>query len=159
LPDAKLHVYSMSLDKGRQGGAVDEALKPIFDLAIAASQQGVDIRRPGGDLDMSPAYRQARVHLHPGHPDDMLASTLAESQAAGIPAVARPLGAAAERIQDGRTGFLAPDEAAFANTALTLLKDDGVFWGFSRDAKLLQAGRSWEIAAEQFEAVLAQRPA
>jgi glycosyltransferase involved in cell wall biosynthesis len=119
----------------------------------------VEIRRPGGDLDMAPAYRQARVHLHPGHGDDMLASTLAESQASGLPAVARPLGAARERILDGKTGFLAPDAEAFANTALTLLKEDGVFWGFSRDARLAQAGRSWEAASADFEAALAQRPA
>jgi hypothetical protein len=154
LPQARLRLYSAGLAKGLEGGPVPEGLAPILAAVKAAAAQGVEAVRPQGDLDMAQAYRTARVHLHPGHADDALASTLAESQAAGLPAVVRRLGAAPERIVDGQTGFVAPDDEAFANVALRLLSDDTLFWSQNREARFAQTGRGWERAAEELESIL-----
>lgn len=151
VPEAELHIYSMVLDRGQQGGEVPDALKPVLVQALEGRAQGVRIHRPQGDLGMAEAYAQARVHLYPGHRDDMACFTLMDSQAVGLPAVARPLGAVPERIHNGQTGYVVPDDEAFANVALQLLTNDDVFWGMNRDARLMQRERSWDTVAAAFE--------
>jgi glycosyltransferase involved in cell wall biosynthesis len=84
----------------------------------------------------------------------MVCWTLLDSQACGLPAVARPLGGARERIRDGQTGQLVPDDDALVNLTVRLLGDDDTFWGMSRDARLLQRERSWDVAAAEFDALL-----
>ncbi len=154
-PEAELHVYSMALDKGQLGGGVDDRLKPVLAPALEARKFGVTIVRPKGDMGMAEVYRSAQVHLYPGHADDMACFTLAESQACGLPAVARPLGAVRERIRDGQTGWLVPDDDAFVNVTLQVLKEDSVFWGINQEARTLQRDRSWDKVAAEFESLWA----
>ncbi len=152
-PEAELHVYSATLDKGTLGGDVPEPLKPVFDRAAALRDEGVVIQRPRADPDMSEAYRAARVHLHPGADNEVYCATLAESQAVGLPAVSRRFAAAAERIRDSETGFLVPDDEAFVSCAMLLLGHDDIFNGRSADARRLQRERTWDAAAAEFEAL------
>lgn len=150
-PEAQLHVFSMVLDKGQLGGEVPDAIKPVLAQALEARAQGVTVVRPRGDMGMAEEYRQARVHLYPGHSDDMGCFTLMESQACGLPAVARPLGAVRERVVDGQTGYVVPDDEAFANVALQFLTNEDVFWNFNRDGRLMQRHRGWDVVAGEFE--------
>lgn len=154
VPEARLALYSAVLDKGRQGAEVPPEIRPILDKAMGLAGAGVVIERPLGDLDMSGVWRQARAHLFPGHADDWLATTLTESQASGIPAVARPLGAAPERLIDGQSGQLVPDAEAFANVSAELMANESLFWSMSRDAKLHQASRGWDVVAQELEALV-----
>lgn len=154
VPEAELHIHSMSLAKAAEGGEVEEALRPLAERVLAARDHGIVIQRPGGDGFMAQAYREARVHLYPGHDGDTTAFTLMESQAAGLPAVLRPLGAAPERVANGRSAYVAPDDDAFANLAAMLLGDAGIGGAMGAEAKSIYAGRSWDAAAEHFEALL-----
>ena len=153
VADAELHVYSATLDKGELGGEVPERLKPVLGQAVAARAHGVVIQRPCADPDMAEAYRAARVHLYPGAENEVYCSTLAESQAVGLPAVARRFPAVGERIRDGESGFLVPDDQAFASCAILLLIDDSVFRSRSADGRAHQRARSWDAAAVEFEAL------
>lgn len=153
VPDAELHIYSATLAKGLAGGEVPEPVRPVLRRVLASPGMGIEVHAPGNDSEMAEVYRGARVHLYPGHPDDMGCWTLAESQACGLPAVARPLGAAADRIIDGRTGYLVPDADALANVAAMVLKDDAVFRSLSAEARATQRFRGWDAAAAEFEAL------
>lgn len=154
-PTAELHLHSMMLSRAADGAFVEGEERPLVDKAMAAEPHGVVIVRPQGDYLMADAFREASVHLYPGHPDDMCCFTLMESQAAGLPAVLRPLGAAPERVADGRSGFVAPDDDAFANLAIMLLNEEAVRRSASAEARALYKERTWEAAAERFEAMLA----
>jgi len=151
VPEARLRVYSSVLDRGRLGGDVPDDVQPILDAALALSSRGVEIERPKADSGMAEDYRAARAHLYPVMETEMYCSTLAESQACGLPAVARPGGAVAERIVEGRTGYVVPDEDAFVNVAVELLRDDDTYDALSHEAKALQAKRGWDAAAAEFE--------
>ena len=151
VKNAQLHVFSAALTRGRLGGEVPASFRPLFDRAMALKDKGVVIAQPLADSDMATAYREARVHLHPGHGDEFYCSTLAESQAVGLPAVIRRAAAAVERVRDGETGFVVRDDEAFANCAMLLLTDDSVFKGRSEDARAHQRGRTWDDAAADFE--------
>lgn len=152
---AELYVYSAVLDKGALGGEVPEAIKPVFDKAMALKGDGVIIQRPQADPLMADTYRFARAHLHPGRDSEIFCSTLAESQAVGLPAVTRHTAAAAERVRDGASGFVVPDDEAFANCAMLLLTVDGVYKGRSIEAREFQRGRDWDDAAAEFESLFA----
>ncbi len=153
-PEAELWLYSALLDRGLQGAELPEEMRPLLAKVKEAGVHGLRVAAPMGDSDMAQSYRTARVHLYPGHAEDMACFSLVETQACGLPAVARPLGATRERIRDGQTGYIAPDDAAFANVAISLLSDDAVYQSLSRDAALLQRSRTYEVAAAEFEAAL-----
>lgn len=154
VPEAELHVYSMSLAKAAEGGAVEPDLQPLAARVLAARDHGIVIQRPGSDGQMAQAYGEAQVHLYPGHAGDTTAFTLMESQAAGLPAVLRPLGAAPERVGNGHSAYVVPDDDAFANLTAMLLADPHVAASMGAEARSLYTGRTWDAAAEQFEALL-----
>ena len=153
LPEAVLKIYSTALDRGRLGGKVAETLYPVYERAVRALDSGVVIERPQADPGMAEAYRGGRVHLYPGLDGDVHCSTLAESQACGLPAVARPGGAVDERIVDGKTGYVVPDTEAVVNLTLLLLRDDTTYHSINREARTLQRSRTWDAAAAEFEAL------
>lgn len=151
VPDAELHIHSMTLAAAAEGRDIDEALRPLATKVMEAAAHGVSVLRPQGDHLMAEALKEASVHLYPGHADDMGAYTLMESQAAGCPAVIRPLGGAPERITDGHSGYVAPDDDAFANLAALLLSDRAVQAQMSAEARALWKGRSWDGVAAALE--------
>lgn len=153
-PEAELHIYSLSLAKAADGGTVEPDLQMLAAKVLAARDHGVVILRPGADGVMAQAYSEARVHLYPGHADDCTAFTLMESQATGLPAVLRPLGAAPERAVNGHSAYVVPDDEAFANLAAMLLTNDTLARSMGAEAKAYYSGRSWDAAAEKFEAML-----
>lgn len=151
VPGAALHVYSAAFKRAEAGEALAEDLRPLYDKARAGAAHGVTIMAPGGDRDMAKAYAQARVHLYPGSEREMYCSTLAESQAVGVPAVARPIGAVKERFIDRQSGFLAGDDDAFVENAVAMLSDDDAFRAASDTARRGGRSRSWDTAASEFE--------
>ena len=156
VPTAQLHLFSALLDRGRLGAEVSAAVAPILAQAKAAAPNGVVISRPQGDYAMAEVYRAARVHLYPGQPSEAYAATLSETQATGLPAVARASGpAVAERIVDGETGFICGDDERFAAASIELLQDPAAFTRMSAAARRLQRGRTWAVAAAQWEELLA----
>lgn len=148
-PTAELHVYSGILDRGVLGGGIAPDYAAIFETVTAARAHGVVVKRPGSEPVMAEAYRAARAYLHPG--PELHGFALADAQATGLPAVARPGAAVGERIVDRETGTIAATDAAFAGAVLELLGDRVAFERQSANARLLKRGRSWAIAAAEWE--------
>ncbi len=156
VPDAELHVYSALLNKGDLGAEVPDAVKPVLELAIAGRAHGIVLLRPQPDPQMAEAYRAARVHIYPGQVGEPLAWTLAETQATGLPAVAMASSALMPaRVVDGQTGKVAPAEANLVAGIVDLLTDRAMFDRMSAAARLLKRGRTWAIAAAEFEEAFA----
>jgi glycosyltransferase involved in cell wall biosynthesis len=101
-----------------------------------------------------PALRGARIMLYRGDPGETFCRAVAEAQALGVPAVVQPIGALAERVKDGVTGFIAADDKTFAQRAIALLSDDAL-WRRQHEAALsLQRGLGPDEVAQRFEAFL-----
>ncbi len=152
LPWAELHVFSAALQAASEGRTVAGSYARIHAIAAAAEKSGVRIRRPLPDTELVEVLRTARVHLYPSDPNEVAALTLAESQAVGLPAVARPQGAAGEQIQDGKTGFVCDDDNQFAENAIRLLDDHATFARLSEHARERRK-RPWSAVAEEFLAL------
>ncbi|KAA5607087.1 glycosyltransferase family 4 protein [Roseospira marina] len=151
LPDASLHIYSALLSAGVAGERVPPSVKPMVERVQALSDAGVEVREPQPEGALADAWSTARVFLHPGQAWDFGCWSLVEAQAAGLPAVARPLGGAAERIANGDSGMLVPDEAAFENVTVQILRDDGLYAGMVEEARAPGRRRSWDDAAVDLE--------
>ncbi len=154
---AELHIYSASLFNG----AVPDRLKEIAEAVADARGANVRVKSPSSNSEMAAAYSSARVHLYPVIGSEFYGSTLAESQACGTPAVIYAANSGTkvveESIGNGQTGYIAPDDDAFINLTLELLAEDtAMYQSLSRDAKTLQAGRNWQNAAIEFEALWKQ---
>ncbi len=151
--EASLHIYSAGLYKAQTGGDVPDKLRPIFEKIQKAHEHGVIVHKPGSDMEMALAYRSAACHLYPGAETEMYCSTLAETQAIGLPCVARPVGACSERVKNGQTGFLVPDVEGMANVTVHLLTKSASRENMSRDCRMMQRARTWDVAAAEFEAL------
>lgn len=158
VPEARLSVYSAVLSKGLRSGEVPDNIAPILEQVKAAASANVVVVDPLPDPGMNDVYRKSRVHLYPGDAQDFACWTLTESQAAGLPAVARPLGGTDERIDNGETGYLVPDAAAFVNLAVQILSNDDVYRNLSTAAADVRRRKVWATAAEALDAFVANLP-
>jgi hypothetical protein len=146
VEDARLVLYSALLARGAAGGPVPDAVAPVLAAALQARQDGVVVSEPQSDEEMAFLYRDCRVHLHPAPGDDPFSFALADSQACGLPALARRGSAADGVIVDGETGYLAPDDEAFVNLTTLFLDEDDAFEKCSGRAREVGRARQWGAA-------------
>jgi hypothetical protein len=152
VPGARLHVYSALLSKPEaEGDIVPAAFSALYDKALAAAGKGVFVQQPLPDAGMARVYQGARLHLHLGHPEDFACWTIGESQACGVPAVGKMRGGLADRVINGQTGYLVPDDDAVANVAVQILTDDGVFARMAAASAEGHRRRTWDMAAREVE--------
>jgi glycosyltransferase involved in cell wall biosynthesis len=96
------------------------------------------------------------VHLYPVIKNEYYGSTLAETQACGLPVVIYQGSEIAisvkERGSDDETGYVAPDDYAFANLVVQLLlKDADIYGSLAYKVETQKAARNWQKAAIEFE--------
>lgn len=153
-PAAELHLYCGPGVYGAAGEKHAAAMQAVLAHADALAGKGVRRFAPLPRGDLVAALRDARVMLYRGDPNETFCLAVAEAQALGLPAVVQPIGSLRERVQDGVTGFTAPDADSFAGNAVALLSDDAL-WRRQHEAALrLQRGLSGDDVAQRFEKFL-----
>ncbi len=153
MPKAELHLYCGPSVYGSAGAAKGDAMREVLARAIALSDKGVRRFDPVARPELIAALGGSRAMLYRGDPGETFCLAVAEAQALGLPAVVQPLGSMSERVQDGVTGFVAPDEETFARHAIALLGDD-VLWRRQHQAALrFGRGLDGDDVARQFEAL------
>jgi hypothetical protein len=152
---AELHVFSGAATYGWFGRSKLAAIRPVLEKAEGLGPQGVVLRQPVPEGALAVELTGARVLLYRGDPGETFCLAVAEAQAAGVPAVVQDIGCVAERVMDGTTGFVAPDDEAFAAAAIRLLGDDGLWQEQSPAALARQRGWGWDEAAAAFKELIA----
>ncbi|MBI1206240.1 MAG: glycosyltransferase [Azospirillum sp.] len=148
VPGAELHVFA-----GREtyGGQPDAKLEAALRAAAGQAGAGVVLRRPVGKAALVEEFRQARAMLYRGDAGETFCFAAAEAQAMGVPLVTAGVGALAERVCHGVTGFLAPEDAGFATAAVQVLTDDRL-WSAQHHAALARRGDGgWDQRAAAWE--------
>jgi glycosyltransferase involved in cell wall biosynthesis len=151
VPGAELHLFT---GPATYAGRNAERMAAVLKHARALSSEGVAQRAPLPKGELAAALTAARVMLYRGDPGETFCLAVAEAQAVGLPAVVQPVGCLAERVVDGETGFLAPDDESFAARAVALLSDDGLWRRQRRAALARQRDWTWDRAAGAFEALI-----
>jgi glycosyltransferase involved in cell wall biosynthesis len=148
VPGAELHCYTGS---ATYGGDPRLAARAAPVLARAAATPGVRLLAPVARPLLRDRLLGARAMLYRGDPGETFCLALAEAQALGLPAVVTALGAVPERVQDGETGVVAASDAAFAQAAIALLRDNTLWTAMHRAALARGAGPGWDAVAAEFE--------
>jgi glycosyltransferase involved in cell wall biosynthesis len=156
VPGAELHIYAGASVYGGNA-AKTAAMTAVLDRADALAEFGVRRFAPVSHDALAGVLRGARAMLYRGDPGETFCLALAEAQAMGVPAVVTPLGAVGERVADGETGRVAPDEDAFVAAAVAVLRDDDLWRRWHLAAFERQRGFSWDAVAAQFEALTRSR--
>jgi glycosyltransferase involved in cell wall biosynthesis len=154
VPNATLDIYGVhDMKPGIDAWKAWEG--KVLPLGLPAEvKSSVRIHPTASREALNAALRAARVMLYLGHKVEAFCLALAEAQALGLPAVVAPVAAVPERVIDGVTGFHHADPARFADAAVALLTDDGL-WRRQHEAALrLQQGITWSEHAGRFEAAL-----
>ena len=150
-PEATLHLFTRADFYGI--GSKSAALyEPVLARAQAMRGQNVILRNMVSRRELAACLHAARVMLYWGDPAhaETYCLSIAEAQAAGVPCIARAIGALPERIVDQKTGFLVRSAQAFAECAVTTLTDD-VKWRQLSGNALAAAPSSWDEVADKFE--------
>ena len=150
LPWAELHIYSYSLHKALLGETLPEVYDDILEKVKQSLTYNIKINIPKIDKEMIEEIKDIRVHLYPSHKFEVSAFSLSETQALGMPAIVGPLGAAKEKIYNGKTGFIAENEKLFSEYVIKLLSDLTYFKSVNKESKSLKLGRDWNKVAEEF---------
>ena len=154
LPTAELHVFSSPKTYGEHGNARADQMNAVLERASALADAGVVLRDPLPKAELAAQLAGFRALLYRGDPGETYCLAVGEAQAAGVPSVVQNIGCVAERVIDGVTGYVAADDAAFAERAIALLRDDAL-WQSQHDAALSrQRSWSWDDAAAAFERLL-----
>ena len=154
VPGAELHVFSGAVTYGRVGDAKASAMGRILERVRDLEAAGVVLRDPVAKAALIPELRASRAMLYRGDLNETFCLAVGEAQAMGVPTVVRDLGSVVERVVDGKTGFVARDDTAFAESAVRLLRDDDL-WQAQHDAALATQRRwGWADAAAAFEELI-----
>jgi len=148
MPQARLHIYA---GRSPYGARKDDKLDRALNHAAAFVDKGVVLHDPLPKEPLLKAMRESRVMLYRGDAGETFCFAAAEAQAVGVPLVTAGLGALAERLIDGRTGFVRQNPEAFAQAALRLLREDGLWMEQHKAARDAARALSWDLAAAAWE--------
>jgi glycosyltransferase involved in cell wall biosynthesis len=129
-------------------------MNAVLDRAVALSGAGVVLRDPLPKAELATELAGFRALLYRGDPGETYCLAVGEAQAVGVPSIVQNIGCVAERVVEGVTGYVAADDAAFAERAIAMLRDNAL-WQAQHDAALAQQRNwSWDDAAAAFERFL-----
>lgn len=152
IPNGELHIFSGPQVYGATGQRA-AAMRAALADAEANASHGVIIRTPVAKAELARELAQARTLLYLGDPGETFCLAVAEAQAMGVPAVVRPVGSVGERVVHGETGYVEADPADFADRAVQLMADDGLWARQSSNALARRDALSWPKSAALFRAL------
>ena len=154
VPAAELHLYTGAATYNGDARLRARAA-PVLARAASLTGMGVRLRDPLPRPALAQRLGAARAMLYRGDPGETFCLALAEARAVGLPCVVTPLGAVAERVEDGETGVVARDDGAFADAAIRLLSDDAAWSAMHAAALARGPGPDWDAVAARFEELAA----
>ncbi|OSQ49588.1 hypothetical protein TALK_04470 [Thalassospira alkalitolerans] len=147
-PDAVLEIYAADLFSA-MAGETDDVSDELVDMVRENIDKGVRVCRPMPEGDMAERVANARVFLHHGkYGHDQVGQWICDAQAAATPVVSYG-GVAKARVENGKTGYIVPDETAYGNLVTQLLSDRQIFASQSEAAR--SSRREWLDVAGALE--------
>lgn len=138
VPDAEFHIFG---GDWRPEGYSDEAL----------AESGIVLRERISKDGLVEEIRQARVMLYRGYKDETYCQAAAESMVMGLPVVTAGIGSLKERVRHGETGLIGESDEAFAEAAIRVLADEGLWSRLHEGALATRGEYTWDKAAARWE--------
>jgi glycosyltransferase involved in cell wall biosynthesis len=155
VPAAELHIYAGPAVYGGSGTKYAQQMEIVLARAETLQVHGVRRHAPIGRDLLALMLTGARAMLYRGDPGETFCLALGEAQALGVPTVVTPLGSVGERVDDGKSGCIAPTDDEFVKAAIAVLSDDALWRRWHEGALSSQRGLSWDEVAQRYEALIA----
>ena len=106
-------------------------------------------RNQSSQNDLLNELSRARVFLIPGHQSELFCLAAAEARQMCIPIVTLGLGCLSERVEHGKTGFIAKNLKQFSDYTIQLFENDKL-WNSMREYLFLTRSKSnWDLVAKK----------
>ena len=148
IPWAELHIYSKLLLEEIPKNIKIKNLKLILELN---KNSGIVIKSPLPQEKFISQLAQYKIHLCPSLDNDIQYLSILESQACGIPIIARETISIHDCIYDNETGYVVRDKDNFARKIIQVLNDNKLFSTLRNNSKLNNYVLSWHDAVLNFE--------
>ncbi|MCC9620201.1 glycosyltransferase family 1 protein [Thalassospira sp. MA62] len=147
-PDAVLEVYAYDIYTAI-AGQNESVSSDVVDMIAAAMSKGIKILHPKPEKEMADIVANSRAFLHHGkYGSDHAGQWIVDALGAATPVVSYG-GIARSRVEDGKTGYIVPDEAAYGNITCQLLTDRDFFTSQSEATR--NERREWIHVAGELE--------
>ena len=91
---------------------------------------------------------KARIFLIPGHKAELFCLAAEEAKELCVPIITLGKGCLSERVEDGKTGFIARDEKEFAKYTLELFANDSLWKEMRNNLINIRGKKNWLKVAE-----------
>ena len=149
VPWAELHIYSKLLYQSKTTNNIKiRNLKLTLEVN---KNSGIFVKQPLPQKEFVLELTKYKLHLCPSLDNDVQYLSILESQAIGIPVIARETGSLYECIYNNETGYIVKDEESFARKVIQVLSDNRLFITLSNNSKLNNHVISWRDVVSNFE--------
>ena len=149
LPWAELHIYSNLLAKNTTTSNIKiRNIKLILELNKGS---GIFIKEPLPQEEFISKLAQYKLHLCPSLDNELQYLSIMESQAFGIPVIARETATIYDCIYHNETGYIVRDKQSFAEKVIQVLSDNKLFLTLQSNSKLNNFIICWEDVVKDFE--------
>ena len=149
IPWAELHIYSKLLDQNEVAKNIKiRNLKLSLELN---KDSGIFIKSPLPQKEFISKLANYKIHLCPSLDNSFQYLSILESQACGIPVIARETVSIYDCIYNNETGYIVKDELSFARKIIQVLSDNQLFATLRNNSRLNNYVISWSDAVTNFE--------
>ena len=113
----------------------------VNDRDANSEKTGIFTRIKGDQQKLIEDLKNSRLYLIPGHKAELFCLAAEEAKELCIPIVTLGIGCLAERVEHGKSGFIAKNKDEFANFALELFNNDPL-WFQMRNFLLENRGKN-----------------
>lgn len=149
LPWVELHIYSKLLCSDSISKSIKiRNLKLTLELNNGA---GILVKPPLPQDKFISILNQYKLHLCPSLDNHLQYLSIMESQAFGIPVIARETAAIYDCIYHNETGYIVKDKQTFANKIIEVLSKNKLFLTLRNNSKLNNYIIPWDDVVKDFE--------
>ena len=148
LPWAELHIYSKLL-----GSSISTNNLKIRNIKLTLELNkgsGISVKKPLPQKNFISRLTEYKLHLCPSLDKEIQYLSILESQASGIPVVARETATIYDCIYHNETGYIVRDKQSFAKKVIQVLSDNKLFLTLQSNSKLNNLIICWEDVVKDF---------
>ena len=129
-------------------------INPPFDLSKEHLKNGVKLRVKSNKNDLIKEISSKRVMLNPGHKGEVFCLAAEEARELCVPIITMGIGALKERVDHGKTGFVAKNKNEFIDYTVKILNDDDLFMELRKNLLKRRNIRSYKDVAYDFISIV-----
>ena len=103
----------------------------------------------GSQNEMIKDLLRSRLLIIPGHKAELYCLAAEEGRELCVPIVTMGIGSLSERVEHGKTGFIAKNEKEFASYAIDLFKNPIIFSEIKNNLLSLRGKNNWSDVANK----------